>query len=124
MEYGYRKTPRFGDVFVAVLDGAGNVQNGRRPVVIAQNNIGNTYSNTVEVIPMSSRVEKASHLPTHIIIEANKKNGLNCQSVVLAEQTTTINKSCLISRLGYLSKEDLTNIGKARAIQSPFPTAC
>lgn len=124
MEYSYSKTPRFGDVFVAVLDGTGNVQNGRRPVVIAQNNIGNTYSNTVEVIPMSSRVGKAPHLPTHIIVEASKKNGLNCQSVVLAEQTTTINKDCLISRLGYLSKEDLKNIGKARTIQSPFLTTC
>ena len=119
----FGETPKFGDVFVAVLEGTGSIQYGRRPVVIAQNDIGNKYSSTIEVIPMSSRVNKASHMPTHIIVQANGDNGLNCKSVVLAEQTTTINRECLKFRLGSLSREDLINIGKARAIQSPFPTA-
>lgn len=119
----YTATPRFGDVFVAVLEGTGSVQYGCRPVVIAQNNMGNLYSTTVEVIPMSSRVEKASHMPTHIKVEADENNGLDRDSVVLAEQTTTVNKDCLISKIGFLSRETLVNIGKARAIQSPFPAA-
>ena len=112
--------PRFGDIYLAELIGGENIQSGVRPVVIAQNNIGNQHSTTVEVIPMSSRVHKARYMPTHVLIHPNNENGLRHMSIVLAEQVVTINKKSLKGFLGVLDSHSIGLIGQARRIQSPF----
>ena len=112
--------PQFGDVFFADLVGDENVQSGTRPVVIAQNNVGNKFSSTVEVIPMSSKIKKAKYMPTHVLIYPTKENGLKVASIVLAEQVVTINKKRLLGFLGKLDQQSLTMIGQARKTQSPF----
>ena len=113
---------RFGDIYLAKLVGDGHEQHGVRAVVIAQNDKGNLYAPTVEIIPMSARINKARHLPTHVFIKADEQNGLKTDSLVLAEQTNTIDKTKLIHRIGSLTYESLVAIGVARQIQSPFPT--
>lgn len=112
---------RFGDIYLANLVGVGHEQKGVRAVIIAQNNMGNKHAPTVEIIPLSARVNKARHLPTHVFIKADKVNGLRADSLALAEQTNTIDKSKLIHRIGSLTHEALVAIGIARQIQSPFP---
>ena len=116
----YREYPQFGDIYYAELTGGVNIQSGIRPVVIAQNNVGNCHSPTVEVIPMSAKVHKARYLPTHVLVHPNEANGLRTMSVVLAEQVVTINKSMLRGFCGVLDLESLQLIGQARRIQSPF----
>lgn len=113
---------QFGDIFLAELVGDGHTQGGIRPVIIVQNNIGNLHAPTTEVIPLSARTNKASHLPTHVTITPNEENGLNHASVAVAEQTTTIDKRRLKRRLGVVDHSTLIRIGHARRIQSPFPT--
>lgn len=78
--------PQFGDIYFANLIGGNNLQKGIRPVLIVQNNIGNRYSSTFEVLPLSSRVYKARYMPTHVLVHAHPMNGLRRDSVVLAEQ--------------------------------------
>ena len=117
------KEIKFGDIYLARLVGEGHEQQGVRAVVIAQNNVGNRYAPTVEIIPMSARTHKARHLPTHVFIKADATNGLRSDSLVLAEQTNTIDKTKLIHRIGSLTHEALVAIGVARQIQSPFPIA-
>ena len=112
--------PHFGDIFYADLIGDENVQSGTRPVVIAQNNIGNQHSTTVEVIPMSSRINKAKYMPTHVLIHPTPENGLKTMSIVLAEQVVTINKKRLLGFLGKLDSGSLSLVGQARKTQSPF----
>lgn len=115
------RTPNFGDIYYAKLSGGEHIQHGIRPVVIAQNNIGNRYSPTVEVIPMSSNVMKAKYMPTHVLIHPNDTNHLTRASIVLAEQVVTINKNMLVNYIGNLDEESIRLIGEARRIQSPFP---
>lgn len=112
--------PRFGDIFVADLLGDEHVQSGKRPVVIAQNDVGNRFSTTVEVIPMSSRVNKAKYMPTHVLVHPSSDNGLSTASIVLAEQAVTIPKKRLTQFLGTLDLSTLKLIGQARRTQSPF----
>jgi len=112
---------KFGDIFFAELSADENIQGGTRPVVIVQNNIGNSHSPTVEILPMSSQISKAMYMPTHVIVPADYENGLVKDSVVLAEQVTTINKKRLKRKIGSLRHEYLVKIGRARNIQSPFP---
>ena len=115
------RTPQFGDIYFAKLTGGDHIQGGIRPVVIAQNNIGNQYSPTVEVIPMSSNIMKARYMPTHVLIHPNDTNHLTRASIVLAEQVVTINKNMLVNCIGDLDEESIRLIGEARRIQSPFP---
>lgn len=60
-----------GDIFFADLDPViGSEQGGIRPVLIIQNNVGNKYSSTVIVAPITRR-KKCMRLPTHTIIQLN-----------------------------------------------------
>ena len=113
---------KFGEIFLARLTGDGHEQQGVRAVIITQNNMGNKYSPTVEIIPLTARIHKARHLPTHVVIKASKTNGLRHDSMALAEQPKTIDKSKLIHKIGELEHQDLVVIGEARKIQCPFPT--
>ena len=83
--------------------------------------MGNRFSPTVEIIPLSAKINKARHLPTLVLIKANKTTGLRVDSLALAEQSKTIDKSKLIHRIGALTRNNLIEIGVARRIQSPFP---
>lgn len=115
-----RTHPRFGEIYYANLTGGEHIQAGIRPVVIAQNDLGNRYSPTVEVVPMSSKIYKAKYLPTHVLIHPTSDNGLRCVSIVLAEQPVTINKKALLDFVGVLDEHAIQMIGQARRIQSPF----
>lgn len=81
-------------------------QGGIRPVIIVQNSVGNKYSPTVIVLPMTSEIKKVN-MPTHCIIHRSEKNGLKVDSMVLAEQIRVIDKSRLQDYIGFLdnSKE-------------------
>ena len=82
-----------GDVYMANLGwGFGSEQGGYRPVVILQNNVGNRYSNTVTVAPVSSKLKPP--LPTHVVIRNNDGN-LGNTSVVLLEQIRTVGRLAL-----------------------------
>jgi mRNA interferase MazF len=111
---------QFGDVYPANLKGGEHVQAGVRPVVIAQNNVGNLHSPTGEVIPMTSKAGKAAYLPTHVLVRQSAENHLTGDSLVLAEQATTVPAARRIRKIEHLETQDLTASGKARAIQSPF----
>lgn len=61
-------TIRRGDVFFAELTGGvGSEQNGVRPVLVLQNDVGNRHSPTIIVAPLTSKGNK-SMLPTHVKI--------------------------------------------------------
>ena len=68
----------------------GSIQAGKRPAIVIQNNIGNKHSPTALVIPLTRHL-KNRWLPTHTVIEKNKENKLESDSMALAEQTTPVN---------------------------------
>ena len=76
-------------------------QGGIRPVIIIQNDIGNKYSPTVIVLPITSEIKK-ENMPTHCILHKTDKNGLEVDSMVLSEQIRVIDKSRLLNKIGYL----------------------
>lgn len=91
------------DIFYADLshNQVGSEQGGIRPVVIVQNDIGNKYSPTVLVLPITSEIKK-QNMPTHCIIHKTRKNGLNVDSMVTAEQVRVIDKVRLRDKIGYV----------------------
>lgn len=65
MSYYEVPQPHFGDVFFADLSGDDHVQSGKCPVVIAQNDIGNRFSSTIEVIPLLLLRQHHALFPSH-----------------------------------------------------------
>ena len=99
-------TIKRGDMFYADLSPViGSEQGGIRPVVIIQNDLGNKYSPTVIAAAITSQLGKTK-LPTQIAIESNDV-GLKTDSVILAEQVRTIDKSRLKEKIGHIEDEQL-----------------
>ena len=95
---------RRGDMFYADLSPVvGSEQGGVRPVLIIQNDVGNKHSPTVIAAAITSQTGKAK-LPTHIEI-GSQNTGLKTDSIVLAEQIRTIDKSRLKEKIGHIDDE-------------------
>ena len=95
-----------GDMFYADLSPVvGSEQGGVRPVLIIQNDVGNKYSPTVIAAAITSQTTK-NKLPTHIEIDS-KTYGLKADSVVLAEQIRTIDKSRLKEKIGHIDDSSI-----------------
>lgn len=80
-----------GDIFLADLRGStGCEQKGERPVLIIQNDVGNSFSPTIIVASITSQFAKAK-IPTHVEIAAGT-GGIEKDSIILLEQIRTIDK--------------------------------
>ena len=105
-----------GDIFYADLSPViGSEQGGIRPVLVIQNNTGNKYSPTVIVSAITSQQSK-SKLPTHIEL-SSEEFGLKSDSIVLAEQIRTIDKSRLKEKIGHIDDNSvITKINNALGV--------
>ncbi len=104
-----------GDMFYADLSPVvGSEQGGIRPVLIIQNDVGNKYSPTVIAAAITSQTNK-SRLPTHINIDS-KEFGLMKNSVILAEQVRTIDKSRLMEKIGQVDEDVMEQVNSALGI--------
>ena len=105
-----RKIQR-GDIYHADLNPVfGSEQGGYRPVLVIQNNRGNTHSPTVIVAAITSQPK--TKLPTHVPIPAEMR-GLEKESVVLLEQLRTVDKKRLENYVGRLDYTIMKKINKA-----------
>lgn len=101
---------RRGDIWLCDLEGStGSEQRGLRPVIIMQNDKGNTYSSVTSIIPLTSRHRR--FMPTHLKLDVTQ-DGVKYPSIALVEQIRSIDKSRLKKKLGTVSGEDtLDKIG-------------
>ena len=106
------KRIRRGDIYIARIpkDAVGSVQAGIRPVLIIQNDQKNRTSPTVVVLAITSKLKRLD-LYEHVLLP--KLRGLPLQSMVMAEQQFTLDKSSLLSYRGYLNKHEMIRIDKA-----------
>lgn len=110
-----------GDIFYADLSPViGSEQGGVRPVVVIQNNVGNHYSPTVIVAPITSR--KKRWLPTHVKLNKHT-TGLYKPSFVMLEQIRTIDRTRLIRYLETLDEKTMDKVDKAISISFGLPEA-
>lgn len=104
-----------GDVYFADLSPVvGSEQGGVRPVLIIQNDIGNRFSPTVIIAAITAQIQKAK-LPTHVEIDA-KTYGFDRDSVILLEQTRTIDKQRLTDKITHLDNVMMTRVNEALQI--------
>ena len=108
-------TIKRGDMYYADLSPViGSEQGGIRPVLIIQNDVGNKFSPTVIAAAITSQTSK-NRLPTHININS-KDYGLMKNSVILAEQIRTIDKSRLKEKIGQVDESIMGQVNNALGI--------
>lgn len=105
-----------GDVFLA--DFSSVAESGLpvfRPVVVIQNEIGNKFSHTITVAPLSTNMQKAK-LPIHVEIDA-KESKLSRDSVIRIEQVRTISKTLLQKKISHLDENIMKKVDDALMLQ-------
>lgn len=112
--------PKCGEIWMCQLASKdGSVQNGYRPVFILSNNKNNTYAPTLNVIPLTTKMNKRQ-LPIHVELWDYQKYGLKRPSTMLVEQITTIPIVSLDKCIGNVDDANiLKNIWSA--INAQFP---
>jgi len=92
----------------------GSEQGGYRPVLIIQNDVGNKYSQTTLVAPLTSKIAKKK-LPTHVHLEAGNY-GLKKDSIALLEQVRVIDKNLLGDFVTSIDYEKMIEVNNAIAV--------
>ena len=74
------------DVVIVDLgsDYIGSEQGGIRPAIIIQNDIGNKFSDTTLILPVTTNIKKIDQ-PTHALLSSKNGCGLDYDSMVLGE---------------------------------------
>ena len=120
MERNIIRHPRIGEVYQIKFEGRGSVQDGWRPGVVIQNNIGNIYSPNIIAVPLTSALKK-EHQPTHVFLPA-KEVGLKLDSVVLCENPETISKESVGKYITNIPQKYMSEI--ATALMFSIPMLC
>lgn len=91
-----------------------NVQSGVRPCLIVQNNIGNTYSSTIIVVPITTKIKK-TNMPVHVVIE-HGSSPKQSYEMVLCECILTVSKSQIKNYLRKVNDSVMNRVNKALKI--------
>jgi mRNA interferase MazF len=101
-----------GEIFLAALDPVSGHEIAKtRPVIVVSNDVGNKYSGTVTIIPVSSKnLKKIYPFEIYLPRETSK---LQKDSKGKADQIRTLDKLRLIKPIGRLNSELLNNVDTA-----------
>ena len=81
-----------------------------RPAVVVSNDTANALLNRVQVVPVSSQVERLYPAEAYISVDGQRRKAM-------ADQITTASKRRLLRRMGVLGKDDMEAVGRIVRLQ-------
>ena len=82
----------------------------KHPAVIISNDAANKHLNRVQVVPLTSKVERV--YPSEAVVMVNDR-----QSKAMTDQLTTVSKQRLINRAGRLTHADMRKVEHVVKVQ-------
>lgn len=87
----------------------GHEQYADRPGIVVSNNENNQYSDTVEVVYLTTQPKR--EIPTHVVITSTRRI-----STALCEQVNTVSTERLVNYIGIVTDEEMHKIDMALAV--------
>ena len=107
--------PQRGEIYLVNFDPTiGAEIKKTRPALVIQNDVGNQYSPITIVAAISSKFDLPPY-PTEVVMEP-KDSGLPQTSAVVLNQIRSVDRRCLIKRIGKASPEIIEQVDRAIGI--------
>jgi mRNA interferase MazF len=99
----------------------GHEQGRSRPCVVVQNDVGNRFSSTTIVVPLTDATHIKKPSPIYVLVK-NGDGGATKDSYVLCDQIRTVDQRRFRNVFGTLSPQTMANVNKALQVSLGLAT--